>query len=411
MTRQTGLVRRGAVYYFRARVPAHRRALGARREVWKSLRTSDLQEARWRASLLLAELLSPDSKSPTPTAGLEVPSDSLPLDTLVDYWLTQKERRPRTIMEARNVLQRLALHLGHSDAIRVTSKDAIAFKDALIGSGLRHATTKKLLGLARAVFETATVNQKIQANPFKELKSVWPRVREKQRVSFSASDLRLIFQSPIYSCGERPRGGAGEAAFWIPLLALCTGMRLEEIAQLTRDDVRESGAIHFIQVADDFATGKVVKTWASVRRVPVHPTLIDLGFLTFVRTPCPVSHGQLFPRVRSSGVRQRSASWSQWFGRYLRRTVGIADQRKTFHSFRHTFKDLCREAGISKDLHDRLTGHSTQSVSDTYGSDSFPLSPLAAAVRLIDFSPIFSSLLAAKSSGEAERSTAEQLSS
>jgi hypothetical protein len=83
----------------------------------------------------------------------------------------------------------------NTDATRVTSKDAVSFKDALTTPGLRRATAKKLLGLARAVFETAAVNEKIQANLFKDLKSLWPRVRDKQRVSISVSDMRRIFQN------------------------------------------------------------------------------------------------------------------------------------------------------------------------------------------------------------------------
>jgi hypothetical protein len=71
--------------------------------------TSDVHEARWRASLLFAEHLSPDLDSPTPAIDPQV-VESLHFDALVDYWLTQKERRPRTIMEARNVLGRLGHH-------------------------------------------------------------------------------------------------------------------------------------------------------------------------------------------------------------------------------------------------------------------------------------------------------------
>jgi hypothetical protein len=52
--------------------------------------------------------------------------------------------------------------------------------------------------------------------------------------------------------------------------------------------------------------------------------------------------------------RQRAAAWSKWFGRHLRLTVGIA---KVFHSLRHTFKRMCRDAGLPEEMHDALTGH------------------------------------------------------
>jgi integrase len=42
---------------------------------------------------------------------------------------------------------------------------------------------------------------------------------------------------------------------------------------------------------------------------------------------------------------------------------------KTFHSFRHTFKRACREAGISEEIHHALTGHSGGGVGRSYGRE------------------------------------------
>ncbi|MGA7326889.1 MAG: hypothetical protein WBX25_20965 [Rhodomicrobium sp.] len=43
--------------------------------------------------------------------------------------------------------------------------------------------------------------------------------------------MNLIFSFPIFTKGERPKGGGGEAAKWLPLLAAFTGARLEELGQ------------------------------------------------------------------------------------------------------------------------------------------------------------------------------------
>lgn len=69
----------------------------------------------------------------------------------------------------------------------------------------------------------------------------------------------------------------------------------------------------------------------------------------------------------------------QWFGRYLRSTCGITDTTKVFHSFRHTFKRITRDAGINEELHDALTGHSSGGVGRSYGK-GFSLKPLARAM-------------------------------
>jgi integrase len=73
----------------------------------------------------------------------------------------------------------------------------------------------------------------------------------------------------------------------------------------------------------------------------------------------------------------------KWFQRFLRAPsgLGIRDPRLVFHSFRHTFKTLCRAAVIPEDVHDALTGHLSASVSRTYGE--MPLAPLVAAMATV----------------------------
>lgn len=55
---------------------------------------------------------------------------------------------------------------------------------------------------------------------------------DSEREPFTASDLSMIFESGVFRRGERPKGGRGEAAFWLPLVALFTGARLSELGQL-----------------------------------------------------------------------------------------------------------------------------------------------------------------------------------
>lgn len=54
---------------------------------------------------------------------------------------------------------------------------------------------------------------------------------------FELSDLQVIFGTPIFTEGARPTGGQGDAAFWLPLLALFTGSRLNELASLKASDL------------------------------------------------------------------------------------------------------------------------------------------------------------------------------
>jgi hypothetical protein len=82
----------------------------------------------------------------------------------------------------------------------------------------------------------------------------------------------------------QPEAGRGEAAFWLPLLALYSGARLNELAPLTVRDVKrdEPSGLHYMTVIEDTEGGRTVKTEGSLRAVPIHPELIRIGILEFV---------------------------------------------------------------------------------------------------------------------------------
>ena len=69
----------------------------------------------------------------------------------------------------------------------------------------------------------------------------------------------------------------------------------------------------------------------------------------------------------------------------LRTRAKVTDPRKVFHSFRHTFKDACRAAGVPEEVHDALTGHAGGSVGRSYGSDGVPLKIKAAELEKISY--------------------------
>ncbi len=67
---------------------------------------------------------------------------------------------------------------------------------------------------------------------------------------------------------------------------------------------------------------------------------------------------------------------------WIRRT--ITDDRKVFHSFRHSLTDFCRAAGIPKELHFAITGHRDSDVGSSYGN-GFTIAALAEAVARLSF--------------------------
>lgn len=195
---------------------------------------------------------------------------------------------------------------------------------------------------------------------------------ERDREPFSADDLKRIFvDGPVHGQGKRHDGGQGEAQYWLPLLALFTGARLAELGQLRACDVQtDDGGIAYINIGT--SGGRKVKTRTSIRKVPIHPELRLMGFLAYVeqRREAGGSEATLWPSLGSAAGRAKTAAWSQWWGNYMRRKpICITDTRLVYHSFRHTLKRACRDAGLSEEVHDFLTGHAGgRSVGRSYGS-------------------------------------------
>ena len=124
---------------------------------------------------------------------------------------------------------------------------------------------------------------------------------------------------------------------------------------------------------------KSLKNIGSVRRLPLHPAVIEEGFLHYVRS-LP-KDGPLFPDLKPDRFGRRGGNGTKTIGRWVR-SLGITDKRKApNHSWRHRFKDVCRAAGIPKEIHDALTGHVSGEVGDRYGSEGYPLKRLAEAVK------------------------------
>lgn len=311
----------------------------------------------------------------------------------------ERRARSNTIREARYAVRRFSEARGDMPLGAITKADVRAFRDMLKALPMRLSNkdrTKPLPELAKLqgveTISAATVNKYLTLlsaifghakreghldhlpeaeSPFASMRlSAGKGGRSDGRQPFSAADLAAIFGADVFTAGVRPVGGGEEASFWFPLIGLLTGARLGEIAQLRVMDLAqdpEFGTWYF-----DISTegGRQIKNEDSIRTVPVHAQLVALGLLDYRqwRLDSGASASDpLFPGVDSAVANQVAAAWSKWFGRWLRVKARIEDKRKVFHSFRHTFKDLSRDAEIPEETHDAFTGHRGVAVSRRYG--------------------------------------------
>jgi integrase len=315
-------------------------------------------------------------------------------------WLKTQPRKKSTRLEfARGIDRFIELH-GDLDVVQINRRQVREFRDAaqLVPTGrsgkllkatlpqlaeysrahpgvprIKPATVNKWLNCLGAVLNWSRKNGLIPDEvPWYDPVSGMRLAEERSnRQPWEPEELSILFGSPIYLKGERPLGGKGEAAFWLPLLALFSGARLNELAPICADDVKidDASGVNFITVIEDEEAGRSVKTERSVRAVPVHPELVRIGFLEFidhVRQSGGAS-ARLFPKLTPGPKGGFGEAFSKWFGRY-KRDLGIDSPSSVFHSFRHGFKDALRAAGVNEDVNDALTGHSGgNSVARSYG--------------------------------------------
>lgn len=312
-------------------------------------------------------------------------SDPAKLSGAFEGW--KKERRPsiKAWSEWSLALRRFVETNGDVALLKLEKAQIRKFKDALTAKGLSPASIKKHLGAVRTVLGWAEENGLVEHNVAAGVGVREARVRREARLPYADADLKAIFSSPVYIDGERPKAGGGEAAYWLPLLALYMGARLEEMGQALVSDVITVGGVLCLDI-NDRSEGKSVKTLSSRRTVPLHSELLRLGFKRYVATLN--EGGRLFPDLEQDQFDNWTGNWSKWWGRWGRQRLGIKDRRRVFHSFRHSFKAACRRAGIKEETHDLLTGHGGEGGGRSYGREEYSaelVKTLAKAIRKIDY--------------------------
>lgn len=282
---------------------------------------------------------------------------ALTWDSLRADWELERKPARKTIIEARSSIE-LFTSQNSKPVTDLVKRDFTAFKSWLLtqpgrgGETLSAASATKRLNLLKTILAVAADNDVIPSNPAAGVGI--KGAKDSDRQPFSRADLDLLFDPANLpdSQGDRLR----------MLIALYAGARLNEICQLRGADIILEDGIWCFAI-DDAGDDQSVKNAGSRRLVPMHPVLVEAGI---VEVAGQRGQAQLFDDLVWTETQGWSRQASKDINRHIRKL--IPDARKVFHSFRHSFKDLCRDSGIAEDVHDRLTGHVSGSVGRGYGA-------------------------------------------
>ncbi|MBF9058174.1 hypothetical protein HKCCSP123_03170 [Rhodobacterales bacterium HKCCSP123] len=260
--------------------------------------------------------------------------------SLIEKSLEGLTERQKTTKERRKALYEFNQFLSFPFLNDIKKHDAYRYASHLQEQGASNSTIKKKIGFVRQFLGGMEREGLLNANPFQNLQLSKYGKTTDHYIPFSKSQLHALFQLDM----------PPEIRLAFTIL-LTTGMRLDEMALLTFEDVKEDEGIRFFDLR---GKDKVVKNIGSARMVPVHDK-------TFI----PNGSGRIFPRWRADADGKAQGPASKELMRYIHQVRN--DDRQVTHSLRGTLKDLLRDAGVSKEIHDFITGHGASDVAGTYG--------------------------------------------
>ncbi len=253
-------------------------------------------------------------------------------------------------------------------------------------------TVKRHFGAMGRLFDHSKTHGEFEGdNPAYGFEFPTAKGRAKEdRDMWQGEKLTALFNSPVWrGCqSEARRSTPGsliikDEKYWLPLLGLYHGNRLEEFAQLHREDVKQEYDICYLDINDDGE--KQLKNAQSKRRVPLHPKLKEMGFIQYVEATAPNVGDRVFPNLQPGGPDNKLGYYfTKWWSQY-RRAVGVYDKKLNYHSFRHGVTTKLFSADVQEAFVDELTGHEGTTTSRKVYLKGLPLEALYEAICKVEW--------------------------
>ena len=209
----------------------------------------------------------------------------------------------------------------------------------------------------------------VTQNVFKKKSvTVTSRKAKDKRESFTDEDIKTIFHHknflPAIFEGHR-RQTIKYPYYFVPILAVMMGARLEEICQMRVTDIKKVNGIWVYRIREEGRYNEEetrVKNPYSERDIPLHPELIDtLRFVQYVNHIKKLGHERVFWELPKRGnVYHRNVG--KFFNEKYLVKIGIKKRGKSFHSFRHSVETHLTNANVNGRYIDFLQGHSQKGV-------------------------------------------------
>jgi integrase len=235
-------------------------------------------------------------------------------------------------------------------------------------------TVNNILGYVSSFMKWSRINGFVEVNFFEGMK-LKKQIRQRdERDRFTEKEIKKIFQKHNYIEFTEVENHK-YSNYWSPLISVFSGMRLNEICSLYLDNIiqekvngrKKIWCFNILEEPD--RPDKHLKTLSSKRVVPIHDTLIDLGFIEFVELlkKRHTNRQRLFQELKyGEGSYIRNVSY--FFNKKYLPLLGLKTDKKNFHSIRHTVVDHLKQRLVDISFINELVGHHHGNIDlDRYG--------------------------------------------
>ncbi len=287
--------------------------------------------------------------------------------------------RPLTIYQLESRIGDFVSWCEVENVCEITTAHALLYRDHLLTVGRSAKSNKEYLAACSQFFKYCKLMNHTGSNPFEDVKTQQKSAKrpDEERDRWSRTELQHFFHDQRFQEMD-------EEFRWISIILPYSGMRPAEVCQLQVSDIRKEGDIYYFSVSEDEA-GKYVKNSNSIRYVPIHSRLIELGWLDYVANRKARGLTHLFSYKPKNQFDDWSKSYCIKIGKYQTAIGMKAGERPTSYGFRHTFIDELKQKRVDEMLSAQIVGHSNGGI--TYGryGKRLPLQQLAEAVKLIEY--------------------------
>lgn len=284
-------------------------------------------------------------------------------ERLTAMGLSGRKKSASTLTKYRNTVHDFEHHRRSKKIATVTLEQGEAWRNAMLEEGKlsrktigdKLATIRAILGWGQEQCRGKLFSATPKGTPFDFLEMPTVIKGDSADRTYTIADAQHLLKAA--------RTAARPSFRWLPWIAAHTGARINEFTVLEKADVFPVNGHWFFNIRNE---GKRTTKTHTGRKVPVHPALVEEGFIDWVKTR---PDGRLFPGGMNEDQRLR-----EWI--HEKAFPNRDDLPPPNHGFRHLFEDALA-GGVSERAALYLTGRSSGSSADDYGGSDVKLLEIA----------------------------------